>query len=127
MWSLNDSIMLRKFCFVLIFFSLMSCEQLIEVEDISNETVSVLAPSNNAALDTTVVSFSWEPLESAESYHLQIALPNFENTQMIVEDTLISSTNYTKSLEAGTYQWRIKALNFGYQTQYTTQNLTIEE
>lgn len=112
---------------ILLIGFVLGCEELIEVEDISDETVSVLAPSNNAALDNTSVSFSWEPLDFAESYHLQIALPNFENTQVIVEDTIISSTGYTKSLEAATYQWRVKAMNFGYETGYTTQNLTIEE
>ena len=104
----------------------MSCEDLIEVEDISNETVNILAPVDNITLNTTNVNFSWQPLDFAESYQLQVASPDFENAQVILEDTLVNVTNFAKTLEVGAYQWRVKAINFAYETSYTTQNLTIE-
>jgi hypothetical protein len=106
---------------------LYNCEELIEVEDISNEVVTILAPVNNTILETNVINFSWQVLEFAETYHLQVAKPSFVAAQEIVLDTIISSTNFTKILESSPYQWRIKAKNFGYETQYTTQNLTIED
>jgi len=112
---------------LLLLFFLFSCEQLIEVEDISNETLVVLAPSDNISIDSDFINFSWVGLEFAETYHLQIAKPNFDVTQQIVEDTLIASTNFIKNLPSGNYQWRIKAKNFGYETPYITQNLTIED
>ncbi len=105
----------------------MGCEELIEVEDITNETVSILAPVNNSTLTDTTVNFSWQALEFAESYQLQIALPNFENAQAIVEDTTLTASNFTKTLELGIYQWRIKAINFAYETAFTTLNLNIED
>ena len=86
--------------FILVF--IFSCEQIIEVEDISNETLVILAPSNNIIIDTTTVNFSWKVLEFAETYHLQIAKPNFDVTQQMVEDTLISSTTCYSGLE---YYW----------------------
>lgn len=112
---------------LLLLIFIFSCEQLIEVEDISNDTLTVLAPADNIITDITIINFSWEVLDYAETYHLQIARPNFDMTQEIVVDTLISSTNFPKSLLSGNYQWRIKAKNFGYETPYTTQNLTIED
>jgi len=118
--------MIRRFWLILMFGLIYGCEQLIEVEDISNETVSVLAPTNNTVLDDTSVNFSWESLDFSETYQLQIALPNFDTAEVIVEDTLISTTSFTKILEPDEYQWRVRALNSAYQTQYTTQNLTIE-
>jgi len=105
----------------------LGCEELIEVEDISNDTISVLAPVNNTTLASTTVNFSWQALEFAESYQLQVASPNFDNAQVIVEDTVLTETSFTRTLEAGTYQWRIKAINFAYETAYATQNLTIED
>jgi hypothetical protein len=97
------------------------------VEDISNELVVVLAPTDNANLDINTVTFSWEPLEFADDYHFQIAFPNFDSAEQIVEDTTTVSTSFTKTLSSNSYQWRVKAKNFGYETLYTTQNLNIED
>ncbi|WP_422106025.1 hypothetical protein [Winogradskyella sp.] len=118
--------MLKKLYVILCFSLFASCEELIEVEDISNEAVIILAPVDNTTLTNNSVGFSWSPLDFAESYQLQVASPNFENAQVIVEDTIVNTTSFTKTLEAGTYQWRIKAINFAYETPFTTQNLNIE-
>ena len=119
--------MIKKMAAIMVLISLYSCEQLIEVDDISSETVTILAPTDNITIDNTTVNFSWEAMEFAETYHLQIAKPSFNSAQEIVEDTTITSTNFIKSLSSGSYQWRIKANNFGYETSYTTQNLAIED
>ncbi|MBC2844633.1 hypothetical protein [Winogradskyella flava] len=119
--------MIRKLYLYSSVCCLLSCEQLIEVEDISNEVVIILAPANNSALDTTTVNFTWELLEFAESYQLQVAKPNFDMAELIVEDTIITTTYFNRTLDIGTYQWRIKGINSAYQTQYTTQSLSIED
>lgn len=123
----NNLVMVKKICLFLVFGLILGCEELIEVEDISNEMVSILAPANDLTIDTTSVNFSWQPINFAESYQFQIAMPNFDTAQIIVEDTIISSTSFIKTLDAANYQWRIKAINSAYETEYTTQNLTIEE
>lgn len=119
--------MLKKILFGLLLLSFSNCEDIIAVEDISEETIMVLAPSNNISIGNGEVNFSWQPIEYAVSYHLQIVTPNFEVSQQIVEDTIISTSSFSKVLEANEYQWRIKAINFAYETQFTTQNLTIED
>ena len=119
--------MIRRLWFILMLGLIYSCEQLIEVEDISHETVSILAPANDTILDGTSVNFSWQPIEFAETYQLQIAMPNFDTAEVIVEDTIIATVNFVKTLEIANYQWRIKAINSAYETVYTTQNLTIED
>jgi hypothetical protein len=108
-------------------FSVFSCEEIIEVDDISDETITILAPTNNATLETDTISFSWEPIEYGDSYQLQIALPDFETAQQIIVDTLITTSSHIKTLPADEYQWRIKAINSAYETQFTTQNFTVEE
>tara|TARA_Y100000815_G_C13203983_1_gene447867 strand:+ start:32 stop:391 length:360 start_codon:yes stop_codon:yes gene_type:complete len=119
--------MIKKLLFLFCVVYCFSCEELIEVEDISNDIVLVLAPVNDVVLNTNSITFSWDTLEFAESYRLQIARPDFELTEVIVEDTIVSTTNFNKTLTNGEYQWRVKAINSGYETPYTTQNLTIEE
>lgn len=115
---------LLSICFLLI--QLSSCNEIIEVEDISNKKVNVLAPTSGLSLNITNVNFSWSSLEDAENYKLQISTPNFEMTNQIVLDTTIALTNFSKILEQGNYEWRVRAENSDFQTDYTTQSFTIE-
>jgi hypothetical protein len=105
----------------------MSCDDLIEVVDISDRTVSVLAPTNETVLNTTSITFTWEAIEDAESYSLQIATPSFDEAIQIVVDTTLTSLNYMDVLDNGNYEWRIRAENSDYQTTYTTQSFSIEQ
>jgi len=114
------------FCFFM-FTVLWSCEEIIEVEDISNQQVVVLAPVNDATLNNNTLTFSWELMDGADSYHLQIAEPSFLNALQIVTDSIMVSTSFSTTLENKTYEWRIRAENSGYTTVYTTQSFTIEE
>ena len=106
---------------------IFGCDDIVELEDISNTTVVLSAPFNGAALQATSLNFSWEPITDANSYHLQIATPNFETPIQIMADSILTSNNFTIDLEANSYQWRVNAKNSGYQTNYTTQSFTIEE
>lgn len=111
---------------VCVAFSTIACEYITEVEDISNKTVTILAPTNDSVINTEA-TFSWEALEDANSYHIQIATPSFENASKIVADTLVNKSYYTESLPLGNYEWRIRAENSGYVTEYTKQYFTVEE
>jgi len=111
-------------CFLIVF---LACEEIIEVEDISNKTVNVLAPADTATLTISTINFSWDTVADAEHYKLQIAEPNFEMANQIVLDTTVTVTNFSQTLEFGDYEWRIRAENSGYQTTYSTQSFTIEE
>ena len=51
---------MKPFIFLLsLLFVFTACEYITEVDDISKETINVLAPKNNTVLDTIAVSFSW--------------------------------------------------------------------
>lgn len=117
-----------KYKIVLVFLALItfSCEDIIEVPDISQKVVVVLAPTEDVVINETNINFSWNSLEDADTYKLQIATPNFEEATQIVLDTTITSTNFTKTLDFGSYQWRIRAENTDYQTNYTIQSFTVE-
>lgn len=109
------------------FSMLMSCSDIIEVPDISNDTVTLVAPSDNATLDLTSLTLTWNIFEDAEKYQIQIAKPNFENILQLVKDSTLTGNSYTVDLEPETtYQWRVRAINSGYSTQYTTYTFTLE-
>jgi hypothetical protein len=99
---------------------LVGCQEILFVEDISAEQVAVLAPTELAVVQTGNVTFSWQPVYEAESYQIQIATPTFTNATQIVLDSTLHATSFSKEIVTGSYQWRVKALNSAYQTNYTT-------
>ncbi len=102
-----------------------SCEEILLENDISDKTVSLVAPFNDATFTSTGITFSWEPVEDADEYRIQIARPNFENPLEIVVDELTEETFSTQQLNIGTYQWRVKAVNSAYETAYTTRTINV--
>lgn len=106
--------------------SFIACNDIIEVVDISSETVNILAPTNEAVLNITEISFNWQLIEEAEEYNIQIATPTFSEALQIITDSTITSTSFSKTLYLGSYQWRVRAKNSGYESQYTIQSFTVE-
>lgn len=118
---------MRKLYFIVsLFFIIVGCDDILMVEDFSDETVSVLAPAEGATLTTTSVTFSWNGVVDAEQYRLEIATPSFENASQLVMDSIVMTTNFTSILEANDYQWRVRAENIGYATPYTTQSFRVD-
>jgi hypothetical protein len=118
---------MKKILVLAVVFSFIySCDDIIEVEDISNEQVIILAPTDNSVLAQSDITFSWNTLEEADNYRLQIAEPNFENAIQILIDSLVTTTNLSTVLSAGDYQWRVRAENSEYQSRYSTQNFSVE-
>lgn len=109
-------------------FGVIACDDIAGVTDISEQEVIITAPANNALIEALTATFTWEAVEEATGYHLQVAIPSFTNATQIVVDTSLAKLNYTKTFPAsGDYEWRIRAENSGYVTAYTLQQFTIEE
>ncbi|MCH2197015.1 fibronectin type III domain-containing protein [Kordia sp.] len=106
----------------------ISCSDIIEVPDISKDTVNLAAPSDNATLNITTLTLSWEAVEDAENYQVRVARPDFENILQVELDTTLTENSISVQLEAGnSYQWRVRAINSEYTTPYTTYTFTLEE
>lgn len=120
-------------CFIygcVILCLLISCEEIVSVPDISEDMIEVIAPASGAVLEEGNITFSWEELEFANEYQLQIATPNFTEAAQVVVDTIVgdslqSSRNLTRTLSPEIYQWRIRGLNDNFETDYTTRNLEV--
>ncbi|MDD7886045.1 hypothetical protein [Flavivirga sp. 57AJ16] len=104
---------------------IMGCEHITEVVDISDKTVIGLAPKSNTVVTDKDVVFTWDAVEDAENYKLQIATPNFENAAQIVTDSTMAVTSFTKTLSPGHYEWRVRAENSGYVTAYASYEFTL--
>ncbi len=116
--------------FLLIFF-VSSCEELLEVPDISNENVVLLAPLESTIVTQSNVDFSWNEVFEATQYRVQVAAPNFENAaQIVIDTTIIIDSAFTgnriiKSLVNSEYEWRVKAMNSGFETEFSSSKFEV--
>lgn len=92
-----------------------SCDDILE-EDITNDTVQIISPTQGLEIEGNTVNFHWQALDGADDYRIQV----YNQQQQIILDSLISAPNQSLSyiLSPGMYQWRIKGENFAYQTPY---------
>lgn len=106
---------------------LYSCDDLFEVSDISDQEVMILAPKNEVTIsNSSIINLSWESVEDAETYEIQLATPAFQDATQIVLDSVTDATSLEINLNSGDYQWRIRAINSGFATNYTTSAFSIE-
>jgi len=117
---------------VLLLLGIVACEDILEVPDISNDEVTVLAPIEGANVLTNTVRFNWNPLQEATAYRVQIAEPDFENTvQILLDSTVVEDslglvvTQLELDMFNGSYSWRVRGENSGYETPYTTNSFTV--
>ncbi|GAA3647271.1 fibronectin type III domain-containing protein [Flavivirga jejuensis] len=106
--------------------TVLACDDIIGVVNISNETVTAIAPATDAVLTDNDVIFIWEAIEGAENYKIQIATPNFANAAQIVTDSTLTKTLFSKTLNSGNYEWRVRAENSAYTTNYVSHQFIID-
>ncbi len=122
---------LNSTLFLIIVFALIGCEELLEVQDISDERMILLAPSDSSEVTQSNVNFTWNEILEATRYRVQVAQPSFLEASQIVLDTMVAvdSTYIGPSLEKNLldspYEWRVKALNSDFETEYTTHSFTV--
>ena len=112
---------------ILILLAFVSCEEIIFEEDLSDSFVRIIAPVDSTAVRNTSVTFTWEAVDQATEYRLQVAYPSFENAVQIVEDTTVAITSFNTALVKNNYQWRVRAQNSGSQTPYTISSFEVLE
>ncbi|HEX8562251.1 MAG TPA: hypothetical protein VF676_04645 [Flavobacterium sp.] len=105
---------------------LISCNEILMEEDVSTSEVELIAPSDHAEFESSSVTFTWNGVDDAINYKLEIARPNFESPLQIVLDTVVTHTSFSHQLVIGQYQWRVKAVNGSSNTAYTTRSFTIQ-
>jgi len=102
----------------------------VPVKDISDKNISILSPNDNWAIrlqneSTTTVYFWWDYLDGADNYSLQLVNPYFSNINRLLFDVVVDSNKYNIDLPAGQYQWRIRANNSLFSTNYITRSFSV--
>jgi hypothetical protein len=92
---------------------LQSCDDVLE-KDISNDIVQTIAPTNNQVVTSNVVAFSWNNLEGADKYRVQVFSGN-----TIVRDSVVTQLSLSLPINPGNYSWRVRGENFAYNSSYS--------
>ena len=94
--------------------------------DLTTQDVTILAPISGTVLKDINVNFTWEALEGATSYELQVATPSFDRPEQIVVNAIFDNADtQTFELPDGVYGWRVRGLNANSQTPYTTADFEV--
>ena len=79
--------------------------------DFSKQTVLLDRPSTDYLSNGQELTLAWHPLFRSTNYRLQVTTDNFDNTETLVFDGLLTEQTYhLKDLEEEQYQWRVSGL-----------------
>lgn len=111
-------------------FIFFSCEDIVSVQDISVQEIHILAPVSGAMLEEGEITLSWSSVDLADRYEYQVASPSFIDAQeiqstLIETDSLQTTITATTTLNAGDYEWRVRAMNTAYNTNFTTASFNV--
>jgi hypothetical protein len=124
---------LKNFLMVLFITSaLMACEELLEVPDISEQQVELLAPTDQSVVNDSIVNLNWNDIFDADAFLVQVATPSFEAAnQMVLDTTLVIDSTFvgtriSKTFSDNDYEWRVKALNSAFETEFSNSRFTVD-
>ncbi len=89
-----------------------------------NETVNLVSPENNLITNISTQTLSWDSLEFADDYRLQILKD--DGTNELVFDVTTAENTKTMAFQDGSYNWQVRAQNGTQQTEYTKRNILID-
>lgn len=109
---------------ILMCFWCISCDDILET-NISGKQVVLQAPADATSIHSGSVTFWWNELKGARSYQLQIVSPDNVSPTTLVLDSTITTNQFSLQLPQGKYQWCVKGINDGYQTEFNCRSLEI--
>lgn len=114
----------KDIAMLLLMITINGCNTFFE-EDITQKTVGILSPSSGTESEVASQTFWWKKVDGASHYHLQIVTPSFDSIQVLILDTIVSSDKFMMVLYPSVYEWRVRAENSAWQSQWTSTTLKI--
>jgi len=110
---------------VFVILILAACNEVV-IDDLSDKEVVLRAPVDGFSSNDGMLSFWWDEVDQATEYRIQIAEPDFTNTNRLIIDSTVSSTQLALNIPTGTYQWQVRAQNSAFATSYTNSSFTVQ-
>lgn len=113
--------------FIIVSIFIISCSDFIE-ENISKDQVNLITPMNHLVTLDGNQTYTWEALDGATGYEIQIVSPSFDSVVSFIAKTdLGNTTRFDTSLLAGIYQWKLIAYNDAYESESEVYGFEILE
>jgi len=96
-------------------------------EDLKEYPLTINSPNDSLLSADFTITFWWEHIIEADSYHIQIVRPSFTATEIMLLDTIMTHNMLTYTFDKkGVYAWRIRAQNNKSETPYYVRTFTID-
>jgi hypothetical protein len=92
------------------------------------DVVALRLPANAVELTgPRTVNFSWDAYAGADEYNLLIESPGHQSPETFQLDSTLTRTQCAWELSPGKYEWCVKAIHDGAETDYACRSITIKE
>ena len=113
-------------CYTMLLFTI-SCDDIFE-EDITDDEVFLLAPASGVlVMQDSTITFSWDFLDGATEYQIQIVSPSFDAASKLLLDSITTENKVGLSLPSGRYEWGVRGFNNGYSTIFFVNDFIVED
>ena len=102
-----------------------ACSDVFE-EDLENDYVDLVYPVDNLVTEFSTQTFSWNSVDGADRYHIQIVNGNFISPNYFVLDSFLESISITYNLFPGTFQRRVRCENSVSESPYSIRSIRID-
>jgi len=103
---------------------LQGCDTFFE-PDITDQNVNLVSPAKGISTDVAAQTFLWEKIRDNSDYHFQLASPSFDSSATFIVDTVIPSLKFDVTLYPARFEWRVRAENSVYHTNWTTSTFSV--
>ncbi|UZO80681.1 hypothetical protein NBT05_17280 [Aquimarina sp. ERC-38] len=104
--------------------------QIIESENLENQTIILSNPGDNIVLNTKPGQFSWEAITTATRYQFELfSISNNQEVVVFVQDSLQNTSvniDSPDTLEDATYKWQVRAKNNLGSSRYFSRTFIID-
>ena len=92
-------------------------------DEFQNRLVVITAPIDDFVSNQTTVALQWLAVDDATLYRVQLIDPVDSS---ILDEQMTKNTSLSFTFPDGDYMWQVRAENSTENTEYTSQNITID-
>ncbi|UII80129.1 hypothetical protein [Flagellimonas sp. CMM7] len=93
----------------------IGCDDVFE-ENISDDSITVISPKDDAIINSNSVTFRWDVLDGASEYNVQVSE---QSSFTIVLDSMVQGNILSVQMQSGIYDWQVRGENFAYVSSYS--------
>jgi hypothetical protein len=115
---MNPKILFGLFTLIIFALLLSACKDIIE-PSLASKQIIAQTPGDKLQSTNYNIVFSWDDVDDALQYRLQVVSPKFDSIPALALDTIIKTTKFSVNLIPGNYEWHVRAENGSSKTAYS--------